>query len=106
MNYYNPYVNNPYVSQMPTPALNGKIVENLDMAKMSEVPMGGFGIFPKADLSEIYIKSWGADGRTNLITYKPLTGEVESDMEKIMKRLDTIEKKLVKPVENKEKREF
>jgi len=41
------------------------------MVKATEVPIGGFGIFPKADLSEIYIKSWNNNGTTNLITFKP-----------------------------------
>lgn len=34
------------------------MVDSLDVAKATEVPIGGYGIFPKADLSEIYIKSW------------------------------------------------
>jgi len=35
--------------------------------------MGGYGIFPKADLSKIYVKIW--DTRTNetkIITYDPV----------------------------------
>lgn len=91
MNYYNnnyPYNYsfgvNPYLQQQPSysyqqaPAapnsaniLNGKIVDSEDMVKATEVPIGGFGIFPKADLSEIYIKSWNNNGTTNLITFKP-----------------------------------
>jgi len=38
--------------------LNGKLVDSEDMARVTEVPIGGYGIFPKADLSEVYIKSW------------------------------------------------
>lgn len=91
MNYYNnnyPYNYsfgvNPYLQQQPnysyqqapaapnsTNILNGKIVDSEDMVKATEVPIGGFGIFPKADLSEIYIKSWNNNGTTNLITFKP-----------------------------------
>lgn len=90
MNYYNNYPYNysfgvnPYLQQQPsysyqqapaapnnTNILNGKIVDSEDMVKATEVPIGGFGIFPKADLSEIYIKSWNNNGTTNLITFKP-----------------------------------
>lgn len=87
MNYYpnNYYLNYPYgnqyqqqqmpyqaQSQTPQPqGLNGKIVDSQDVVKATEVPIGGYGIFPKADLSEIYIKSWNNNGTTSVITYKP-----------------------------------
>jgi hypothetical protein len=86
MNYYpnNYYLNYPYgnqyqqqmpyqaQSQAPQPqGLNGKIVDSQDVVKATEVPIGGYGIFPKADLSEIYIKSWNNNGTTSVITYKP-----------------------------------
>ena len=86
MNYYpnNYYLNYPYgnqyqqqmpdqaQSQTPQPqGLNGKIVDSQDVVRATEVPIGGYGIFPKADLSEIYIKSWNNNGTTSVITYKP-----------------------------------
>ncbi len=87
MNYYpnNYYLNYPYGNQyqqqqMPYQAqaqtpqpqgLNGKIVDSQDVVRATEVPIGGYGIFPKADLSEIYIKSWNNNGTTSVITYKP-----------------------------------
>lgn len=87
MNYYpnNYYLNYPYGNQyqqqqMPYQAqaqtpqpqgLNGKIVDSKDVVRATEVPIGGYGIFPKADLSEIYIKSWNNNGTTSVITYKP-----------------------------------
>lgn len=33
------------------------------------------GVFPKADLSEIYIKSWNSNGTTSIITFKPIAPE-------------------------------
>lgn len=101
MNYYpnynpsNYYLNYPYGNQYssPTPSLpqyppqpqqtppiqpqslqtnlNGKIVDSEDIVKATEVPIGGYGIFPKADLSEIYIKSWNNNGTTSIITFIP-----------------------------------
>lgn len=94
MNYYqgyNPsgYYLNPYGNQYSNPnnglpqyplqpqaqqqlqGLNGKIVDSEDVVKATEVPIGGYGIFPKADLSEIYIKSWNNNGTTSIITFAP-----------------------------------
>lgn len=61
--------------QPQTSTLNGKLVDSLDVAKATEVPIGGYGIFPKADLSEIYIKSWNSNGTTSIITFKPIAPE-------------------------------
>lgn len=99
MNYYpgynpsNYYLNYPYGNQYSSPnsgiqpyppqpqpqiqpqslqaSLNGKIVDSEDVVKATEVPIGGYGIFPKADLSEIYIKSWNNNGTTSIITFVP-----------------------------------
>lgn len=51
--------------------LNGKVVDGEDVVKATEVPIGGYGIFPKADLSEVYLKTWNNNGTTSIITYKP-----------------------------------
>ena len=92
-NYNNPsnyYLNYPYGGQYPSTGgmpqyqqppqtqpislqtnLNGKIVDSEDVVRATEVPIGGYGIFPKADLSEIYIKSWNNNGTTSIITFAP-----------------------------------
>ena len=73
MNYYpsNLYGNYSYGAAYPQavnlPAQNlnqsllGKVVDGEDVVKATEVPFGGYGVFPKADLSELYIKSWNND---------------------------------------------
>ena len=89
MNYYNPtnyYPNYPtynnfnpnqYIPQTTSTQsmINGKIVDSQDMVKATEVPIGSYGVFPKADLSEIYIKSWNNNGTTNIVTFKPILPE-------------------------------
>ena len=94
MNYYpnNYYLNYPYGNQyqqqMPyqpqaqpvqvqPQGLNGKIVDSQEVVRATEVPIGGYGIFPKADLSEIYIKSWNNNGTTSVIVYKPEPPQTE-----------------------------
>lgn len=69
--------------QQPTQGLlNGKIVDSEDVVKATEVPIGGYGIFPKADLSEIYIKSWNNNGTTSVITFKPIIPEPSTVQQK------------------------
>lgn len=121
MNYYNPnyYMNPtyPYNNQYPLPQfqqqqtfsqnnnlnsnnLNGKIVDSEDVVKATEVPIGGYGIFPKADLSEIYIKSWNNNGTTSVITFKPITPievphQNEEDLSKmLLQKIELLENKI------------
>ena len=109
-NYVNQYVPQPqpqqYISQPMAPqtqqpqSLNGKIVDSEDVVKATEVPIGGYGIFPKADLSEIYIKSWNNNGTTSIITFKPIIQEVkepqivEDNSLKIIERLNALDAKI------------
>lgn len=109
-NYVNQYVPQPqpqqFISQPMAPqtqqpqSLNGKIVDSEDVVKATEVPIGGYGIFPKADLSEIYIKSWNNNGTTSIITFKPIIQEVkepqivEDNSLKIIERLNELDAKI------------
>lgn len=91
----NSYANNPYLQRMenlqqfqqalqqpvvPTsmsganqfPPL-GKIVESMDIVKVTDIPMdGNIYYFPKADGTEIYSKQFMADGKTRILTFKPV----------------------------------
>lgn len=117
MNYYYPSYNNyPYPQgqmpsmQYPTYAtqsypqgtaapqtLNGKIVDSEDVVKATEVPIGSYGIFPKADLSEIYVKSWNNNGTTSLITFQPIIQKQTSNTDSlspVLNRLSELENKI------------
>ena len=51
----------------------GKIVESIDIVKVTDIPMdGNMYYFPKADGTEIYAKQFGIDGKTRILTFKPL----------------------------------
>lgn len=51
----------------------GRIVPAQECIAPNEVPMdGNTAFFPKQDLSEIYAKSWGADGKIYTRLYKPV----------------------------------
>lgn len=54
--------------------LNGKVVQAVEQITANDVPMdGSVAVFPKQDMSEIYAKSWNADGTIRTIVYKPYT---------------------------------
>lgn len=60
--------------------LNGKVVDSADLITANDVPMdGNVAVFPKRDFSEIYAKSWKADGTIQTIVYKPVLETKESE---------------------------
>ena len=92
--------------------LNGKVVQAVEQITANDVPMdGSVAVFPKQDMSEIYTKSWNADGTIRTIVYRPYTASQpdvahsSADMSKIkmglsdeateafMARFDSLEKK-------------
>lgn len=91
------------VMQPQVKPLTGKVVQALEAITANDVPMdGSVAFFPKQDLSEIYIKSWNADGTIRTMTFKPVAENVditsgaktEENINGIMERFDSIENKL------------
>lgn len=80
----NPYIN-PYYFQQPsyqtTPnysqsipqmqmqTINGRLIDNIDSVTANEVSMSGINVFPKNDLSEVYIKSWLPNGTIQTLKF-------------------------------------
>ena len=127
-NFYSNYPNNygtynqqyqPQQQQQQMPIiqnnLNGRMVESLDVARVAEVPLGGYGIFPKADFSEIYVKSWNNNGTTSTVTFKPVVeAEVlkedksyysNEQAEKILEKINLLEQKINQLIPAKETHE-
>jgi hypothetical protein len=103
INYYNsnPYITYPYSNsqfnsfsniQQQQIGLNGKIVDSKDMVKAIDVPIGSFGIFPKADLKEVYLKTWNPDGTTSVLTFLPTIEQTEE--KSFENTIDTIVNKI------------
>jgi hypothetical protein len=86
MSYYNPpwdnypqqyvapynrqYAPRPVAPQLPS--LNGMVVQSAEVITADAVPMNGsFAVFPRQDLSEIYVKSWNPDGTIKTLTFRP-----------------------------------
>jgi len=108
MNYYpnNFYQNYPYNNNYQQPIqqnqigiLQGKVVDSIDMVKANEVPFGSFGIFPKGDLSEIYVKAWSNNGTTQINTYKAIPKEeiqenIQDKNDVLLEKITTLNEKL------------
>ena len=68
--------------------INGRIVQAVENINANEVPMdGSMAFFPKQDLTEIYAKSWNADGTIRTLTFKPVLNDktdiLSGDTEKL-----------------------
>ena len=89
----------------------GKVVDSIDIVKATDIPMDGNSYyFPKADGTEVYCKQWLQNGTTRILTFKPIENtdinnlsqteeKLKFDLsdeatEGIMKRFDSIEKRL------------
>ena len=128
MNYNQVFTNYPQIAQnipqriQPEPqGIMGKIVQNAEMITANDVPLNGsVAFFPKQDLSEIYAKSWTADGVIRTMTFKPIQNEevsnlsteitesqigaildvtdgLEKTLNEIVCKFDNLEKNLTKP---------
>lgn len=108
----------PQVQQMQQPqqqGIVGKIVNDFSELTANDVPMNGSAaFFPKADGSELQVRSWTSNGTIQTIVYKPVQLENQSEgintqidfnalnedvralREDILARLDAIEKSVSK----------
>lgn len=96
------------IQQVQQPQLlNGKIVENIDSVKLTDVPMDGNSYyFPKADGTEIYTKRWLANGSTEVAVFKRFIEDQKEEKEEqfnfnemennIMEKLNSIDERFAK----------
>lgn len=77
---YQQNIPNNYQQNQIVQGINGKMIAELNQITANDVPMdGSVAFFPKQDLSEVYAKSWNADGTIRTVTYKPvLDGETKT----------------------------
>lgn len=92
------------------------MVDSEEIVKVTEVPIGGYGVFPKADLSEVFIKYWNNNGTTSIISFKPNSplpsqnneNTQSVDLNVILEKITNLENKIdsLKPQENLQKKEI
>ena len=78
----------PSYMQQAAQRINGRVVQSADMITANDVPMdGSVAFFPTQDLSEIYAKSWDANGKIVTRLFKPVlednTNKLSSETEKL-----------------------
>lgn len=89
----------------------GKIVDSQEVARVSDIPFGGYGVFPKADLSEVFVKVWNNNGTTSLLCFKPIVegnmvqgqdkeerryheGSSQNSYDKMQEKIEMLERKI------------
>ena len=73
------YQQPPYIQQAAQ-RINGRVVQSADMITANDVPMdGSVAFFPTQDLSEIYAKSWDANGKIVTRLFKPVSDSCPSN---------------------------
>ena len=73
------YQQPPYMQQA-SQRINGRVVQSADMITANDVPMdGSVAFFPTQDLSEIYAKSWDANGKIVTRLFKPVLDSYPSN---------------------------
>ena len=99
------------MAQNPQMGINGKYIQNLEEITVSDVPMNGaYSVFPKRDMSEIYVKAWDGNGNIQTVVYRPVpvdsqentsvgipdfVTELQEFKQEIMRRFDALEGKEV-----------
>ena len=63
------YANQQPPMQVQQNGLNGRVIESKDVLAVTEVPVGSYGVFPKTDFSEIYVKHWTTEGKPVIDVY-------------------------------------
>lgn len=102
-NQPNPFFNQPNRFQ----SIPGRLVNNLDEITPQEVPMdGSVSLFPQADYSAIYAKTWTKDGTIATVKFIPEQPQTEPQKSPLEERLDRIDQrfdKLEKMLSNRNK---
>ena len=74
----------PQYMQQAAQRINGRVVQSTDMITANDVPMdGSVAFFPTQDLSEIYAKSWDANGKIVTRLFKPVNPTQDTEKLKI-----------------------
>ena len=96
------YANQQPPMQAQQNGLNGRIIESKDVLAVTEVPVGSYGVFPKTDFSEIYVKHWTAEGNPVIDVYLMQPQEahqVTTSLEDVMAQVNNLNEKVDSLVE-------
>lgn len=114
---YQQSLQQPQIQQNQPQGIIGRVVNDFAEITANDVPMNGSAaFFPKADGSELQVRSWAANGTIQTVVYRPietnntengtnipqndftaLNDGINAFREEILARLDSIEKSVAKP---------
>lgn len=96
---------NQQISQMQNQQniLSGRYVSNVDSIMPNDVPMGTYSIFPKSDMSEIYVKYWDKTGTIQDMVFREVEKEQEVAQPSFQEQLQTLKDEIMERFDKLEK---
>jgi hypothetical protein len=74
------------------------------VVKVTDVPIGGYGVFPRGDLAQVFIKLWNNDGTTKVIKYLPAeeqeTSKENEITQMLLSKISVLENKINAVLDN------
>lgn len=71
-----PQFASPQQMQQPQSTLSGRLIDDISTVTANEVPMtGDYAVFPKKDMSEVYVRQWQNDGTIRTLKFVPVENE-------------------------------
>lgn len=93
--YQQPTMTNIPSARPPMRMLPGIVVNSSNEIPVDAIPMDGtIAVFPKQDLSEIYIKQWRSDGTIQTKVFKLVSNDSNSQSMDIESRINALYEKV------------
>ena len=100
---YQPNYNPIYTPTYQQQGIQGRIVDNIDSAKVTEISLdGSVNFFPLADGSAIVTKQLQMDGTSKIVVYKPVVNEtpkqidLNAEITSLKEQVEELKNKLMK----------
>lgn len=100
---YQPNYNPTYTPMYQQQGIQGRIVDNIDSAKVTEISLdGSVNFFPLADGSAIVTKQLQIDGTSKIVVYKPVVNEtpkqidLNAEITSLKEQVEELKNKLMK----------
>lgn len=96
-NFQPMYQPQPVYQGMMNQGIQGKVVDNIDVVKATEIALdGSISYFPITDGSAIVTKQLQTDGTSRIVVYKPVVGETPKSIstDELNKEINDLKKQI------------
>lgn len=96
-NFQPMYQTQPVYQGMMNQGIQGKVVDNIDVVKATEIALdGSISYFPITDGSAIVTKQLQTDGTSRIVVYKPVVGETPKSIstDELNKEINDLKKQI------------